>query len=76
MQTKYKYTVNLTSGYIQRYPKGSDRIDAFLATSTGNWIADDSHTLDMKQRPISPQVVAHFIAEGGYNSEYFINRQA
>ncbi len=68
---KYKYTVSLTSGFIQRYPKGSDRIDAFLSPSTGSWIYNDSHTLDMKQRPISPFAVAHFIAEGGYNSEYF-----
>lgn len=70
----HKYTVSLTSGFIQRYPKGSDRIDAFLSKATGIWLSDTSHTLDMKQRPISPLAVAHFIAEGGYNSEYFIKQ--
>jgi hypothetical protein len=71
---QYKYTVSLTSGYIQRYPKGSNRINAFLSPDFGNWQVDDSFTLDRRQHPISPQVVAHFIAEGGYNSEYFIKQ--
>ena len=68
---RYRYTVSIITGFIQRYPKGSNRIDAFLSPSTGIWIEDTGYYKSMPQRPISPLAVAHFIAEGGYNSEYF-----
>lgn len=69
---QYTYTVWQSSGFIQRYPKGATRIDAFLSPYSGKWLSDRGVTKDMSnQRPISPLAVAHFIREGGYNAVYF-----
>lgn len=72
---RYRYTVWGLNGYIQRFIVGKDTNDAYLLTSNGQWQSSKdggsiSKTIS-NQRPISPLAIAHFIAEGGYNSEYF-----
>lgn len=72
---KYRYTVWKLNGIIQRFIVGKNTNDAYLLTFNGQWLSSKNGGSISKttsnQRPISPLAVAHFIAEGGYNSEYF-----
>jgi len=70
-KVKYRYVVVTSLGSIFRQIPGTIK-GSFLFVSDGTWCDEqDWYLLTHKNPSISKQAVDFFIADGGYNFEYF-----